>query len=69
MRSSPQMDEIELRTSILPTCDYFLLKTWWYFEDELPGGYVMSKYWLINDEQYYWEIQIGEEDVSITNDY
>ena len=29
----------------------------------------MSKYCLINDEQNYWEMKLGEGDLSITNEY
>ena len=69
MWSSFQMDDIELRTSILPVCDLLRLKSWWYFEGELKNGSAMSKNYLINYEQNYWEIKFGEGDLSITNEY
>ena len=69
MKSYSKMDEIEMRILILPTCDGFWLKRSWYFEGELPCGTVMSKYCLINDEQYYWEIKIGGGDIYINNKY
>ena len=61
------MDKIELITYILTTCDGLLIKSWWYFEGELPDGSVMSKYSLINDEQNYWVVKVGKEDLSITD--
>ena len=69
VRSSCQMDEIELRTLVLPAYTGFQLNMWWYFEGELRGCSDMSKYFLINDEQYYWEIKIGGGVLSITNVY
>ena len=63
------MDEIELRTAILPDLDGLQLKTRWYFEGELPDGYSMSKNYLINDERNYREVTLGEGDLSKTNEY
>ena len=63
------MDDIGLRTSIFSERDCFQLKRRQYFEGEIPHGSTMSKYYLINDEQKYWEVKFGEGDLSITNEY
>ena len=63
------MGDIDLITSIFPECNIFQLKRILYLEGELPDGYAMSKYCLINDEQNHWEVKFGEGDLSITNKY
>ena len=62
MRPSSQMDKIELIISIYNIFNGSQLNTRWFFEGELPGGSTMSKHCLINNDQNYWGIKIGEGD-------
>ena len=64
MRSSSQMNGIELMTLIFPKYDGFRLNRWWYFYSDLPGGSAMSKYCLINDEKNHWGIKMDRGDLS-----
>ena len=49
--------------------DGLQLKKWWYFEGELPGGFDMTYYCMINYEQKLLGIKIGGGDLSVTNKY
>ena len=69
MWSSSQMDDIELRTALLPDFYGLRLKIRWYFEVKLPYGSAMSKNYLINDEIFYQEVTFGEGYLSKTKEY